>query len=303
MGMVQPISAISPTREVFALETLAARERAVPRKISERMVHDNLLPSELLALQGELPMEGDTLPAKVREILDQVVKNYSVSIFRDLQYPAQLREIGHALPLFYFRGDLSLLNNRCVSVVGARKATELGLKRARKLGGELAKRGFTVISGLARGVDTAAMAAAIKAGGSVVGVIGTPIDQSYPKENTDFQEFVAQYHLLVSEVPFVRYATEHWKLRRLYFPARNETMSALSEATVIVEASDTSGTLTQARAALKQGRKLFILDSCFDDPAITWPKRFEEKGAVRLHTVEQMLENLGPGNRSNEYVS
>jgi DNA processing protein len=103
----------------------------------------------------------------------------------------------------------------------------------------------------------------------------------------------------VSEVPFVRYATEHWKLRRLYFPARNETMSALSEATVIVEASDTSGTLTQARAALKQGRKLFILDSCFDNPNISWPKRFEEESRAAPYGGT-IAGEFGPGTRKNE---
>jgi DNA processing protein len=299
LSMATDLPAIIPSREMFAFETLAARERAAERRFSARLVQENLLPSELLAAQGELEIDGDTLRDKVHEILGGITTAFSVSIFRDLQYPEQLRQVRHALPLFYFRGNLGLLSNRCISVVGARKASDMGLKRARKLGTELAKHGFTIISGLARGVDTAAMAAAIKAGGSVVGVIGTPIDQAYPKENAEFQEYIAQNHLLLSEVPFVRYATEHWKMRRLYFPARNETMSALSEATVIVEASDTSGTLTQARAAVKQGRKLFILDSCFEDPTITWPHRYEEKGAIRLHSVEQLLENLGPSDRSS----
>jgi DNA processing protein len=302
LSMATDLPAIIPSREMFAYEILAARERAAERRFSARLVQENLLPSELLGAQGELEIDGDPLKDKVQEILGGITTSFSISIFRDLQYPEQLRQVRHALPLFYFRGNYGLLNTRCVSVVGARKASEMGLRRARKLGTALAKHGFTVVSGLARGVDTAAMAAAIQAGGSVVAVIGTPIDQVYPKENADFQEFIAQNHLLLSEVPFVRYATEHWTMRRLYFPARNETMSALSEATVIVEASDTSGTLTQARAALKQGRKLFILDSCFENPAITWPHRYEEKGAIRLHSAEQLLGNLGTGDRANPAV-
>src|ERR1019366_8913989 len=108
------------------------------------------------------------------------------------------------------------------------------------------------------------------------------IDEYYPKENRDLQDLIAKSHLLVSQVPFYRYATEPFRSRRNYFPQRNETMSALSEATIIVEASDTSGTLTQARAALEQKRKLFILDSCFERPDITWPRRFEARGAIRV---------------------
>src|SRR5690606_30700269 len=106
------------------------------------------------------------------------------------------------------------------------------------------------------------MQATIDAGRPTVGVIGTPVNQSYPKENADLQEHVAREYLLVSQEPFYRYSIEPFPAKRRYFPERTETMAALTQATIIVEASETSGTLTQARAALRHGRKQFILNSC-----------------------------------------
>jgi len=91
-----------------------------------------------------------------------------------------------------------------------------------------------------------------------------------------------------------RYATQDYRLNRLFFPERNITMSALTEATVIVEASETSGTRVQARAALQQGRKLFILDSCFRDKRLTWPHRFAERGAIRVVYYDDIRQHLSP---------
>ena len=98
--------------------------------------------------------------------------------------------------------------------------------------------------------------------------------------------------MLVSQIPFEKYSQQSYKFNRFFFPERNATMSALSQATIIIEAGETSGTLTQARAALSQGRKLFILDNNFKNPDITWAKRFDKKGAVRLKTYEDFLRNI-----------
>src|SRR5690606_35708634 len=104
---------------------------------------------------------------------------------------------------------------------------------------------------------------AIAHDGRTIAVIGTPISEVYPKENKDLQRHIASNYLLVSQVPLLRYKSQGAHINRFFFPERNKTMSALSDATIIVEASETSGTLTQARAALDQGRKLFILESNF----------------------------------------
>ena len=143
--------------------------------------------------------------------------------------------------------------------------------------------GFTIVSGLAEGIDTIALETAIHEGAKVVAVVGTPITQAYPKENSALQQEIAKNHLLISQVP-VKFSTERNNPvdNRTFFPERNITMSAISQGTIIIEAGETSGTLVQARAALKQKRKLFILDNCFLNKSITWPEKFRAKGAIRV---------------------
>jgi DNA processing protein len=157
---------------------------------------------------------------------------------------------------------------------------------------ELVAANFTVVSGLATGIDATAHRSAIEAGGRTIAVVGTPLGEVYPKENAALQEEIAKNHLLISQVPILRYANQHPPQNKLFFPERNITMSALTEATVIVEASDTSGTLIQARAALHQGRRLFILNSAFEKSELTWPARFEKQGAIRIRSMSEIFEHL-----------
>ena len=93
---------------------------------------------------------------------------------------------------------------------------------------------------------------------------------------------------MISQVPIKRYHEQNFRVNRIFFPERNATMSALSQATIIVEAGETSGSLIQARAALKQGRKLFILDSCFMNSNISWPHKYAEKGAIRVRDIDDI---------------
>ena len=111
------------------------------------------------------------------------------------------------------------------------------------------------------------------------------------RENADLQRLIATEFLLLSQVPVCRYERQDYRRNRLFFPERNITMSALTEATVIVEAGETSGTLIQAKAALDQGRKLFILDSCFER-GLSWPRRFAEKGAIRVSDYDEIKQHL-----------
>ena len=138
----------------------------------------------------------------------------------------------------------------------------------------------------------AAHTAAIEAGGSTIAVLGTPITSCYPPANSDLQKRIADQFLVISQVPIVRYSRQGPHGNRLFFPERNATMSALTEATVIVEAGNTSGTLIQARHALQQRRKLFILESCFRNPQLTWPAKFVERGAIRVAEFEEIKAHL-----------
>ncbi|EHF1831034.1 DNA-processing protein DprA, partial [Campylobacter jejuni] len=217
-------------------------------------------------------------------------KDFSILTEYNYQFPKNLKNT--YIKSLYYKGNLDLLSEpKKIAIVGARNATEDGIKRAIKLSKELSSKGFVIVSGLAHGIDTAAMRSTIKNNGSLIGVIGTPINEYYPIENKALQDEIANKHLLVSHVPFYKYSIQPFSTKKFYFPERNAVMAAISDATVIVEASETSGTLTQARACIEIGRKLFILNSCFEN-GLKWPYTYEKKGAIRVKKIEDILDNL-----------
>ncbi len=200
-------------------------------------------------------------------------------------------EAKYAPRALFLRGDPALLRRGPrVSVVGSRRASAEGLRRARALSSALAHHGITVVSGLAAGIDRAAHEAAIEASGHTIAVIGTPLDSVYPKENRNLQERIARDHLLVSQFP-----SGHPVLPK-NFPIRNRTMALLTDATVIVEAGEKSGTLHQAWEALRLGRLLLLLESVANDPALTWPAEMVKYGAQVLSrdNLDVVIENLPP---------
>jgi DNA processing protein len=284
------VNTVSPFEEMLAYETLWGQRNQTLKRLATLFKTRHVLPSQLLSEQADL-LTPELTP-KVRQFLESK-RGFSVSVHGDYVYPEKLQEAKYPIELFYYKGEIALLETRCISVVGSRKCSQDGERRTRKLVTELVRHGITIVSGLALGVDTIALSTALSEKGRVVGVIGTPIDEYYPRENKPLQDVIAKEHLLISQVPFYRYATEPFQSKRNYFPQRNETMSALSEATIIVEASDTSGTLTQARACLAQKRKLFILNSAFERKDIKWPTKFLERGAVRVRDMEDILVPLG----------
>lgn len=168
------------------------------------------------------------------------------------------------LPL-YWAGDSTLLQRRSVAIIGSRQATKEGLARARKLARQLVEAGVVVVSGLAEGIDTAAHTAAMEAGGKTIAVIGTPLYQAYPAQNGKLQERIWKDHLLIT--PFAPSAI----VKKSNFPDRNLVMAALTDGTVVIEASDTSGTLHQTAECVKLGRWLFLLRSLVENPNVTWP--------------------------------
>ncbi len=267
-------------------EALWAHENSSFKTLAQ-CFRDNpdLVPSELVT---EHEIE-DVLPKVLRVIEKAGIKDLGIRVHGSEEYPLKLRDAANPIEFFYFRGWWDLVNSKkSVAVVGTRNPSEEGLRRTKKIVKLLIRDGFTVVSGLAKGVDSAAHKAAIDSGGKTVAVIGTPVTESYPAENVDLQEHIAENYLLISQVPILRYSQQTYRGNRLFFPERNITMSALTDATIIIEAGETSGTLTQARAALKQGRKLFILDSCFQNPNLSWPERFEKIGAIRVRSYDDI---------------
>lgn len=236
---------------------------------------------------------ADSFSKRVMEILAKAkVFEFGIRLHGTRDYPIKLREADHPIEMLYYQGWWDLAYSRSVAIVGTRKPSEEGKIRARRITQNLVKDGFTIVSGLAQGVDAVAHETAIGEGGLTIGVIGTSLSQSYPAANKKLQSRIAKDYLLISQVPVVRSNEQGPNQNRIFFPERNITMSALTEATIIIEAGETSGTLTQARAALKQGRKLFILESCFQNNELTWPAKFESQGAIRVRNYDDIARNL-----------
>lgn len=187
----------------------------------------------------------------------------------------------------FYAGQLSLLQRLSVAVVGARAVSSDGEKRARRIARELAESGITIVSGLAKGVDVNAHQATLASGGRTAAVIGTPINQVYPAEHKALQRDIGENHLLIS--PFA----EGTKVYPSNFPKRNRVMAALTDGTVIIEASDSSGTLHQAVECEKLGRWLFLLKSVVDNPSLEWPARFRKyERTVVVERTEDILDVL-----------
>ena len=280
--------AISPFQEMGAYEAMWSQKgttfKSLATKFSE---HPGSLPSSFVSQE-----EAQDCGAFVFNKFGEAGIRFGVRVNGAGEYPAKLRDAAHPVEVLYYEGWWDLVASRSVAVVGTRNPSEEGLRRTSRLARLLVQDDFTVVSGLAAGVDTMAHRTSIDAGGRTVAVIGTPLSHSYPHENWELQRQIAGDFLVVSQVPLKRYESQDYRYNRNFFPERNKTMSALTEATIIVEASDTSGTLFQARAALQQNRKLFILDSCFQNPDLKWPARFEAKGAIRVRDYDDIKRNL-----------
>ena len=282
---------ISPFREFGAYEALWTEKRASFRWLAERFArHPGSLPSDFVP-------EADALrhAETARDILRRAgATQFGIRVHGAGEYPENLRGAEHPVALLYFQGWWDLVESKSVAVVGTREPSEEGKARARKLIQQLVQDNCTIVSGLAKGIDTVAHETAIRAGGRTIAVIGTPLHLRYPRENARLQAEIAAKHLVLSQVPVIRYLqAPDPTANRFFFIERNITMSALTAATLIVEAGETSGTLVQARHALKQGKKLFILDSNFKNPDLTWPAKFARQGAIRVRDFDDIREHLG----------
>lgn len=285
--------AVSPFHELGAYEALWDEQRASFKTIADMFAkHEGSLPSNFVERSRAIGYANE-----VHSMLREAgVGHYGIRIHGAGDYPEHLRVADHPIALLYFEGWWDLVNSpRSVSVVGTRNPSEEGLARTRRLVKSLLGDDFTIVSGLAAGVDTAAHTTAIENGGRTIAVLGTPLSRAYPAANAKLQREIARNHLLISQVPVKRYSAQKNPVaNNFFFPERNITMSALTQATIIVEAGETSGTLVQARHALKQGRKVFILESNFLKPQLKWPHTFAERGAIRVADYDDIRRHLVP---------
>lgn len=283
---------IIPLKEIVAYESLWERKNTSFKSLSDLFnSHPGSRPSDFV--------DEKTIDEKFSSIKEMVLNKslyYKINFLINgtFDYPNKLKDAKEQIEVLYYSGNLDLLHSKTIAVVGTRNPSSDGLNRTRKMVKLLVKDKFTIVSGLAMGIDTSAHKAAIEENGKTIAIIGTPLDNYYPIENSDLQRTIAKDYLLISQVPFSRYKKQGINGNKLFFPERNKTMSALSDATLIIEAGETSGTLIQARAALFQKRKLFILDSCFQNTKITWPDRFLKMGAVRVKEITDITKEFPP---------
>lgn len=203
-------------------------------------------------------------------------------------YPERLAAIFDPPPLLFVRGELVSADRLAVAVVGTRAASYYGRSVCERLSGELAQRGVTIVSGLARGIDAVAHRAALEAGGRTIAVAACGLDVSYPAENRQLLEAITAGGAAVSELP------PGTAPDRGYFPARNRIISGLSLGVVVIECGARSGALITARCAVEQGREVFAVPGSVEAPGSAGPHRLIRQGAKLVERAEDVLEEVYP---------
>ena len=206
---------------------------------------------------------------------------------RDADYPASLKSLNDPPLVLYVRGDIAAAASPCLAMVGTRSPSSYGRETARRFAFQFAQMGVTIVSGLARGIDTESHAATIKGQGKTIAVIGSALDCLYPAENKTLAEsIVASGGALISEYPWGRQAD------RQTFPMRNRIVSGLSLGVLVVEAGLSSGTLITASHALDQGRSVMAIPGRIDSPASQGCHKLIKDGACLVDSIDDVLEEI-----------
>ncbi|MGH9103610.1 MAG: DNA-processing protein DprA [Acidimicrobiales bacterium] len=256
----------------------AVQERGAAAERSRRVLRQGLRQPEQLFARVDRELDASAgVGARLVTVLDP-------------EYPANLRMVHNLPPFLFVRGSLEDADVRSVAVVGTRRASEVGMRRAARMARLLSERGVTVVSGLARGVDTAVHRAALAAGGRTAAVLGTGILRTYPPENGDLAAEIADRGALVSQFWPTRAPTKDT------FPRRNVVMSGLTQGTVVIEAGNMSGARMQARLAIEHGKSVFLLRSLVNDQP--WAQSYvRRRGAIEVGDVDEVVEHLAAPDR------
>jgi len=225
--------------------------------------------------------EGETMETPKEETFHSFTSEELLGPLNDV-------EKRYAPERLYVSGNLQHvpLSGPRAAIIGSRKASPEGIKVASNIAKVLVKNEVIVVSGLAEGIDTAAHKTTIEEGGYTIAVLGTPLDHVYPAKNFQLQQTIMHQHLAISQFP------TGYPIQPKNFVIRNRTMALLSNASIIVEAGEKSGSLHQGWEALRLGRPLFIWKSIMNDRSLTWPKKMLEYGAVELTEPEEVIDVL-----------
>jgi len=272
---------MGPTRIWKAMNRLGAAERLFEASLTE------LEGLGMPAAAAQFCFEGKARAAAEDEIKRTVDAGGSVLTQEDEAYPERLREIYDPPTVLWIRGDVTLLARPGIAVVGTRQPSPYGAGMAELLSRDLANRRMVILSGMARGVDTAAHKGAIEAGGKTVAVWGTGIDVIYPKENKKLAEsIVATGGTIVSEYPLGTFPAPQ------NFPIRNRLLSGMSVGVLVIEAAEYSGTRITARCAMEQNRDVFAVPGNVTNKNAWGPNTLIKQGAKLTATWEDIWEDL-----------
>jgi len=269
-----------------ALRTQLAQYVAAPGAVQR--LQEEGIPRLEAALPGLTEKLGVVQQGRAfaREMERLQATEIRVTTLGEADYPEALRWIPEPPPVLYIWGTLRHEDSLAVAVVGSRKPSPYGQLAAQRLSTELAQYGFTVVSGLARGVDSLAHQGALQAGGRTIAVLGSGINVVYPPEHRRLYEAIRDHGAVVSEFPF------DTKPDRWNFPRRNRIISGLTLGTLVVEASDQSGSLHTARHALEQGREVFAVPGRIDVPSSRGTNNLIKRGAKLVEGIDDILEEF-----------
>lgn len=211
----------------------------------------------------------------------------------DAEYPQALLQIADPPPLLYAKGQLKWLNTPAIAVVGSRNASPQGEKNAEDFAQALANHGYTIISGLALGIDGAAHRGALKANGATIAVVGTGLDIVYPSRHRDLAHQIAERGLILSEFPLGTPS------RAQNFPRRNRIISGMARGCLVVEANVQSGSLITARLAAEQGREVFAIPGSIHSPVSKGCHQLIKQGAKLVDNIQDIVDELGIITREN----
>ena len=249
--------------------------------------------------EGSFSLLADLRRTRCREVLAALDHLSSRALFfGEHDYPLGLAAIEDAPDVLFIRGQLPAPHAPAIAIVGARRSTRYGMAQARRIARELAEKGVTIISGLARGIDSAAHLGALDAGGKTIGVLGCGLSVSYPPENKELaQRIVENGGAIVTEFTPAAPPLAH------HFPVRNRIISGLSDGVLLIEAQEKSGTHSTINHALNQGREVFALPGNVDAPGSELPLKLLKEGAALCTCGEDILSFMGWQSKAPEQAS
>ncbi|MBP1760916.1 MAG: Rossmann-fold nucleotide-binding protein involved in uptake [Firmicutes bacterium] len=210
-----------------------------------------------------------------------------LSCIEDDDYPSWLGKTHDPPYILYYRGDLDSLNELCIAIVGSRRASTYGKTQSRRFGRELAGKGITVVSGMARGIDTEAHLGALEAGGKTAAVLGSGLDVIYPPENKQLFNEISEHGVVLTELP------PHTHPEPGNFPMRNRVIAGLSRGVLVVEAQQRSGALITVDFALEQGRDVFAIPGQINNKNSEGTNNLIKQGACMVTEINDILTEYG----------